>query len=424
MRAARRSIPSLFEACATLLFAALALGVPPSPAQQPSAADRGLDSFAAQIAATAGAPASVTVNFKSLSSLAPAAAAACRRDLEAALQRHGLRLETPSSAGDAVDLTLSQNLEGVFWVADVRHNGARQVLFMSFPPGSPGYAVAASTSITLQRRDILAQQDPILDFLVLPNASDRPSQTIILEPHRALLYRQSGATWESGEAQPIPNSSAARDPRGEIAPVTEDATDSRLFIYTAGAVCGLSVNPHLQLSCAGNQDSVWPLGFPDGKFIGGYPVPGRNFFSSERPSSGEAHTDHNSLYFSAAFTSPNGQLTSLRAGLDGQALLSAGTQQPSRTFADWGSDIATISAPCTTDWHIVATARGDWTAPDTLSLYRISDGEAVPVGEALHFAGPILALWPSADLQSVRVVSRDLDTGRYEASIVTAICSH
>ena len=73
---------------------------------------------------------------------------------------------------------------------------------------------------------------------------------------------------------------------------------------------------------------------------------------------------------------------------------------------------------------MLVTGAGDWTGPDRIQLYQIADKQANAVGEPLQFPGPILSLWPSADFQSARVVVHDLQTGMYEASIVSIGCGN
>jgi hypothetical protein len=73
---------------------------------------------------------------------------------------------------------------------------------------------------------------------------------------------------------------------------------------------------------------------------------------------------------------------------------------------------------------VLVTGIGDWTVRDTLRIYRVADHQAVTVGQPLEFSGPILALWPTQDDKSARVVSRNLQTGMYEASIVSVSCGN
>ncbi|MGC1969313.1 MAG: hypothetical protein WA673_22825, partial [Candidatus Acidiferrales bacterium] len=59
-----------------------------------------------------------------------------------------------------------------------------------------------------------------------------------------------------------------------------------------------------------------------------------------------------------------------------------------------------------------------------IQIYEIEGQEATAVGQPHEFPGPILALWPADDGKSARVVSRNLQTGMYEASIVSVSCGN
>ncbi|MGB8523609.1 MAG: hypothetical protein WCD43_11630 [Candidatus Acidiferrales bacterium] len=69
----------------------------------------------------------------------------------------------------------------------------------------------------------------------------------------------------------------------------------------------------------------------------------------------------------------------------------------------------------------LVTGPEDWTEPDFIQAFGLKN-QADAVSEKIQFPGPILALWGSDDGKS-RVVSRDLQTGAYEASIVSVSCS-
>ena len=87
------------------------------------------------------------------------------------------------------------------------------------------------------------------------------------------------------------------------------------------------------------------------------------------------------------------------------------------------ADFARLRSVCNFDSLILASGAGDWTQPDTLQAYEISSSDAVAAGTPLDFAGPILALHASTDGASARVISRNPQTGMYEAAIVTISCN-
>jgi hypothetical protein len=92
------------------------------------------------------------------------------------------------------------------------------------------------------------------------------------------------------------------------------------------------------------------------------------------------------------------------------------------TFSNWGSEIAGINSSCGSGRQLLVTKPGDWTASDSIQAYEISGDQATPVGAALQFAGPVMALWSSGDQSYVRAVVRNLKTGHYEAYRLTIVC--
>lgn len=71
----------------------------------------------------------------------------------------------------------------------------------------------------------------------------------------------------------------------------------------------------------------------------------------------------------------------------------------------------------------LVTGPGDWTQPDFIQAVGLKN-QADAVSEKLQFSGPIVALWASEDGKSARAVSRNLQTGAYEASIISVSCGN
>jgi len=70
----------------------------------------------------------------------------------------------------------------------------------------------------------------------------------------------------------------------------------------------------------------------------------------------------------------------------------------------------------------LSSGPGDWTEPDFVQAYADKNRQDA-VGQPVQFPGPIFALWVEEDGKSARAVSRNLQTGKYEASIVSVSCS-
>jgi hypothetical protein len=82
-----------------------------------------------------------------------------------------------------------------------------------------------------------------------------------------------------------------------------------------------------------------------------------------------------------------------------------------------------LDGGCGADSLLLASGAGDWTQPDAIRAYTSADDQRATLSKPLDFAGPVLVLWPESDRKSARVVSRNLLTGMYEASIVSISCN-
>jgi hypothetical protein len=84
-------------------------------------------------------------------------------------------------------------------------------------------------------------------------------------------------------------------------------------------------------------------------------------------------------------------------------------------------DYAVLAPVCDDSPLTLVTGQGDWTEPDSIQAYVGKDPEN-SASSKIQFLGPVLELRRNADGKSARVVSRNLQTGTYEASIVSVSC--
>ncbi len=83
-------------------------------------------------------------------------------------------------------------------------------------------------------------------------------------------------------------------------------------------------------------------------------------------------------------------------------------------------DYAVLKGHCGDDSLTLASGTGDWTAPDFIQGY---DGRNLSAAtQPIQVPGPVLELRRNDDGKSGRVVSRNLKTGVYEASLVSVSC--
>jgi hypothetical protein len=313
-----------------------------------------------------------------------------------------------------VQVTVSENVEGYILVAEIRLGDSEQVAVVAVasagePASQPG------PMPVIQRKIVWRQSHPVLDFA---QAVTQANHTLwyVLEPDRLVVNDFNDGALVLRQAGPIAPLSASRDLRGRL--VLTDATHVTAWI--AGSQCEGQWNPSFTVSCSPNPGEQWPMGSAAWVFE----AP-RNYFSGGMILSYDLVAKYPPFY-SAASPSPvaGGRSTSrwILTGLDGQAQLFAGGSEPASTFANWGSDILSLAPVCGSAWQVLVSGAGDWTQPDRVQLYEITGSRATALGEPLDVPGPILALWAAGDGKSARMVSRNLETGLYEASIVSVSC--
>jgi hypothetical protein len=83
-------------------------------------------------------------------------------------------------------------------------------------------------------------------------------------------------------------------------------------------------------------------------------------------------------------------------------------------------DYAVLPATCGDDSLTLASGTGDWTEADFIQAYEGRNLSAA--SQQIQVPGPVLELRRDSDGRSARVVSRNLKTGVYEASIVSVSC--
>jgi len=97
---------------------------------------------------------------------------------------------------------------------------------------------------------------------------------------------------------------------------------------------------------------------------------------------------------------------------------------PRQPIAVQGRDVedyAILAPVCDDSTLTLVTGQGDWTEPDSIQAH-VGKNPGNSASSKIQFLGPVLELWRNADGKSARAVSRNLKTGKYEASIVSVSC--
>jgi hypothetical protein len=277
---------------------------------------------------------------------------------KAALETAGLET-TAAPPESRVRVTLSEDARGWLFVAEISTGDNRQVAMLPWNPPASGQA---KSRISITRKLLWTQADPILDVLLV----DSDSQMLVLSTNKVASYRWMGDKWTlSDTASLVLPRALPRDPRGRMA-----ATAGGFEAFLPVGTCSGAWNPALKLTCD-SAIANWP------GTLGTHWVADRNVLE------GDAHTPG---------------------------------------FEGWGSDWASLADPCgAADAVVIASSPN--TEHDSVRAYQIRDGQANPVSDPLPLPGPVTALWQAEAPRQATLVVQNLQTGQYEASRLGLACT-
>lgn len=366
--------------------------------------------FARQVAALTG-PGTITLTITNRAALSADDAAAIRHAIERELRAAGITIRAKDADSD-VHVTLSQNLHGWLWVAEVQEGSETRIAMLPITgTTSPGAALSPPT-ITLRVNLLFAQVAPILDVAVLGTGNDQ--QMVVLGSEDIKIYKQTAGSWQQTQTFPITHTQPfPRDLRGHIVPAADHPFDA----YLPGMVCAATKTGNasdVAIACS-ESDDPWPL------------VSQRAFCNSTRdfftgvltPGFGAKVAP---FYSAADLQRPNGAAF-VFVDISGVAHILEGDSRKTIIGArDWGSDIAAVHSECGAGTQLLTSAAG-WPASDSLRAYEISGHEATPVSVPWTFdGGSITALWTAGDGASATVVVEKQQENRYEAYSAVVAC--
>jgi hypothetical protein len=383
----------------------------------PTAWNDGVKTLAEKIAAAVKPSRGISLEIKNISSLSASEVEAVRVALEKELTTLGLRL---GSSGIAVEVTLSENGESYIWVAEIRGGINQRTAMLSVEKGQTSDTTLAKPSVVLHRDLIWEQSTPIMDFMIPDVSPDPTPLMLVLESSRIASYHLEGASWQpSGAFQiPVPDH-RPRDLRGLIDIVTE-----KFSFQMSDVRCNGGAGGYFELTCNKNSWPAWPVDASGGKRGSVKMVQGKNYFGGDLVIYGDTKVMAPPFFTVAVVNRRDGVHWAdwILAEVDGESRLYDNSSKPVVAVAGWGDEIVAIAA-CDS-WELLVSGTGDWTERDLLRAYRTRNFDSpVAISDPLAFPGPIMALWPSVDGRAARVVSKNLQTGMYEASVVTVSCS-
>ena len=382
----------------------------------PTAWSDGVKALAAKIAAAAKSARAISLEIKNISSLGPSDVEGIRKALEAELTNRGLR---PGSSSVQVEVTLSENVESYIWVAEIRRGDDRRTAVASVEKGRTPNTTVTRQSVVLHRDLEWQQSRPIMDFLIPDVSPDGRPLMFVLEPRQIVSYHFEGGSWQSSGAFQISvPDHRPRDLRGLI-----DLVEDLFSFQMSDVRCDGGARRYFELTCSKNSWPAWPVNAGGEERGSVTMVQDRNYFGGDLAVYGEIDVTA-PPFFSVAVMNHRDWADWILAELDGKSRLYENSSKPAAEYAGWGDEIVSIATGCGTDWEVLVSGRGDWTESDYLQAYGTRHSASpLAISDPVEFPGPIMALWPSLDGKAARVVSKNLQTGMYEASKVTVTCS-
>ena len=378
-----------------------------------SDSDAAAQELARKISAACG-PAPVSLEMVNRSDLSKKSLDQINLGIRAQLGALGVHVVPAEQATAAVKITISENLRNYVWVAEIRQGSEASTAIVSTSRPEGTFQRDTSPAFTVRRIPLWAQEERILDVAVLEESA-APTLIAVLDPEKIAFYRFVDNHWRQEQALAIVHTRTwPRDMRGRLIP----RQDHLLDIYLPGVFCQTPNSAPLSLVCR-DSDDPWLLSgqFPLGAFF----APTRNFFTGVLSPGIGKQTSTVKFYSAAPLPRPTYTLW-LLAGEDGNLHLLDGVSEQSASLG-WGSDLAAIKTSCGSGWQILATRAGDDSA-DAIRAYEIADREPAAVSQPLEFGGGITALWAETKGGTAIAVSRNADTGNYEAFRLALACTN
>jgi hypothetical protein len=152
----------------------------PAPAQK-SALDAPARELARRIAASLPGGTRVEIEVRNQSSLSEDAAAAIRATMAGELSARGLRTRGEGPGAASIVVTLSENVQGYVWVAQIQHGDDSAVLLQSVPRETPAATPPESEKIVLHRELLWSGPAHVIDAAEMPAGVGAPAPLFLLE---------------------------------------------------------------------------------------------------------------------------------------------------------------------------------------------------------------------------------------------------
>ncbi len=340
-----------------------------------------------------------------------------RRNLLTQLAVKGVRFAPTEQAALTVRVSLSEDLQGYVWVAEIRQGtNSPSIVMVSIPRLVGQTAEPPVSTMVLQRIPLWSQEDRILDVAVIDG---NPARILVLDGESITAYRLQDSRWQQEQSLPIVHSRPwPRDLRGRLILAKGKDKDLSLEAYLPGLHCRGTAGTPPALTCYENDDP-WPIGTDLSSLSASF-ASTRNFFTGAL-SPGVGKQTLAPAFYSAAAVPRDQAAAWLLATVGGQVHLLDGDSDQVLEKLSWGSDVASVRSGCGSGWQVLATGTGSG-ASDTVQAFELVGREAVAAATPLKVNGPITSMWSESSGSGAVAVEQNFETGRYEAFRLILTC--
>ena len=357
-------------------------------------------------------PGAISLQLNNRSSLNQTDVDAIRRGISAAMTDSGMRLTGEDQAAASVEIVLSESHRAYVWVATIREGASEPaVVMVSLPRPETALPVDESNLMIVHKSLLWSQADPILDAAVIDVS---PARLLILDPNQVTSFRLQDSKWVREQTWPIAHQKPwPRDLRGRLLLRKDHLFDA----YLPGVLCR-STPGERGMTC-NESDDPWPVG--TGPYtVNAFFASTRNFFTGALAAEGGKAITAPAFY-SIAVVPRDRYVLRVVAATNGSVHLLDGMNDQTLAAVGWGSDVASIKSKCGSGWQVLATQRGD-RSPDSVTAFELPDREPAAASSPAAIDGKITALWTETAGNTVMAVSRNAQTGRYEAYRLSMVC--
>ena len=361
----------------------------------------------------AGNPTFITFNMENRSSLPAADTLLLRKSIEKQFRAVKVSLVKPDRAQAEIKITITENITGLLWVAEIKLGSETNVMMQEFPHIAVTAAPPIQTILEL-KDDLLATDiGQILDFSAIDG-----KQILVLKPDSIYIIGQDSKSNPRTFARIPHDQPWPRDLRGRLM-----VHGKEVEAHFPGYLCKGTLQDLSTFHCSDSEDP-WPLTAKGEPTMSGFYSPVRNFFTGAIAVEDVTAEQNLPPFFSAARVGDGANTLWLFAGTNGRTRLYGKFNQPIKTFNGWGSSLATLPNECKGNWLVLTTRPGDGTQNDQLIAMEIVNRDASIASNPVEVNGTVDALWIAPDNSAVHAVIKNHETGAYEAHRITVRCSH